>query len=262
MIKTICWLILVVALAAAFVLYFWLEGEKQPPPVEKAVAPQKVPAIRHPIEEARPTEEPPAAEVKPLPELAESDGVMHDLLAGLFGAKLEQYFNPDKIIHRFVATVDNLPREIAPLQLMPVKPVSGWMVTTGAGESLALSPKNAARYEPYVRLAQSVPSGRLVQAYVRFYPLFQQQYERLGYPGKYFNDRLMEVIDHLLATPEVAPPILLTQHNVLYQFADPKLERLSAGQKILIRMGRDNAVKVKAILREIRGAFAPKAPKE
>ena len=38
--------------------------------------------------------------------------------------------------------------------------------------------------------------------YERLYPLFQQAYEDLGYPGKYFNDRLVEVIDHLLQTPE------------------------------------------------------------
>jgi hypothetical protein len=97
---------------------------------------------------------------------------------------------------------------------------------------------------------------------VRLYPLFQQQYERLGYPGKYFNDRLMEVIDHLIATPDLADPVLLTQTRVLYQFTDPRLEQLSAGQKIMIRMGSDNAAKVKAKLREIREAFAPKANKE
>ena len=96
--------------------------------------------------------------------------------------------------------------------------------------------------------------------YVHFYPLFQQEYEELGYPGKYFNDRLVQVIDHLLAAPEVQGTVLLTQPKVLYQFADPKLEELSAGQKILVRMGGENAAKVKAKLREIRSALVPNAP--
>jgi hypothetical protein len=38
----------------------------------------------------------------------------------------------------------------------------------------------------------------------------------------------------------------------MYLFADPQLEELSAGQKIMIRMGVENAVRIKARLREVR----------
>jgi len=251
----IWWLILIVALGGAAVLYFWLESEKPEPQVQAPPAPPAEPPIRHPIEPAAPPAE-------PLPTLAESDRAMQDALAGLFGERLEEFFNLQDIIHRVVATVDNLSRENVPVRLMPVKPVAGRLVTAGKGESLTLSPENAARYEPYVQLAEAVPTGPLVAVYVRFYSLFQQQYEELGYPDKYFNDRLVQVIDHLLAAPEVQEPVLLTQPKVLYQFADPKLEKLSAGQKIMVRMGGENAGKVKAKLREIRSAVASKIPKE
>ena len=73
-----------------------------------------------------------------------------------------------------------------------------------------------------------------------------------GYPSRYFNDRVFEVIDHLLAAPDLSGPIALTQPKVLYEFADPALQDLSAGQKILVRIGPDNEAKVKAKLREIR----------
>jgi hypothetical protein len=43
---------------------------------------------------------------------------------------------------------------------------------------------------------------------------------------------------------------------VFYKFADPELEGLSAGQKIMLRMGAENAAKVKAKLREIRRVLA------
>ncbi len=39
---------------------------------------------------------------------------------------------------------------------------------------------------------------------------------------------------------------------MLYEFADPDLETRSAGQKMLLRMGRENAARVKAKLGEIR----------
>jgi len=105
--------------------------------------------------------------------------------------------------------------------------------------------------------------GKLVALYARLYPLCQRAYGELGYPNRYFNDRLIDVIDHLLATPEVKGPIKLVPPDVkgpvklerpwvMYEFADPELEARSAGQKILIRMGAGNAARVKAKLRDIR----------
>jgi hypothetical protein len=258
--KSIWWLLGVVALGGIAVLSFWLDIQKPEQQEAQEAALAVEPAIRNPIEAAQVQGEMGTAPSEPLPALADSDEAMRDALAQLFGGKLEKFIYLEEMIRRFVATVDNLPRDEAPLQLMPVKSVPGLPVTAGRGESLSLSPKNAARYHPYVKLAEAVPAGKLAAVYVRFYPLFQQQYEQLGYPGKYFNDRLVEVIDHLLAAPEVQGPVLLTQPKVLYEFADPKFEQLSAGQKVLVRMGSENAAKVKAKLREIRTAVAPLAP--
>ena len=64
-----------------------------------------------------------------------------------------------------------------------------------------INPDNSQRYVALVLLAESVDAAAVAAAYRRMYPLFQQAYEELGYPGRYFNDRLVEVIDHLLATP-------------------------------------------------------------
>ena len=120
---------------------------------------------------------------------------------------------------------------------------------------MLLRADNAERYTPYLRLMEQADTQKLVQTYVRFYPLFQKAYEDLGYPNGYFNDRLVEVIDHLLGAPDVPAPVALTQPKVLYEFADPALEQLSAGQKIMIRMGPVNESRVKAKLRDIRHAL-------
>ncbi len=82
----------------------------------------------------------------------------------------------------------------------------------------------------------------------------------MGYPSAYFNDRLIEVIDHLLAAPEVKDPVSLVQPAVRYEFADPALQSLSAGQRIMLRMGNANAMKVKAKLREIRRELILREP--
>ena len=46
------------------------------------------------------------------------------------------------------------------------------------------------------------------------------------------------------------------QPKVLYDYADPALADLSAGQKMLLRMGPENEAKVKAKLREIKRALS------
>jgi len=179
-----------------------------------------------------------------LPKLENSDSMMRDSLAGLVGRQaFADHFVAADIVRRIVATVDNLPRETAPRRVMPLNAVPGAFIPDSA---------NYARYTPYVRVFEAIEPQALVQVYIRSYPLFQAAYEQLGYPNKYFNDRLMEAIDDLLDAPEPATPPELLRPRVLYEFADPDLETRSAGQKMLLRMGRDNAARVKGKLREIR----------
>jgi len=66
-------------------------------------------------------------------------------------------------------------------------------------------------------------------------------------------------IDNLLAAPDITTDIALVRPNVMYQFADPKLEELSAGQKLMLRMGPTNAATIKAKLRELRAQVADRA---
>ena len=98
----------------------------------------------------------------------------------------------------------------------------------------------------------ALDTQQVVAVYKHLYPLFQEAYQGLGYPRAYFNDRLVEVIDHLLTTPPVSGQIYLIQPKALYLYADPALEELSAGRKILIRCGPENAAQVKAMLHKYR----------
>jgi len=130
-----------------------------------------------------------------------------------------------------------------------------------------IAASNAARYNGIVLLAQSVDASKAAALYARLYPLFQQAYEELGYPGRYFNDRLVAVIDHLLQAPESSGPVQVRlvevkgdvpsqQPWVRYEYADPQMEAMSAGQKIMVRMGLENERKVKASLRAFRQQIA------
>lgn len=256
MARLFLWLIPFLALGAGAALYFWPESETaREQQTLAAPAPTPVPpTIRHPVES-------PDEPAEPLPPLAESDPQIGDALMALFGSGLPHFVYTKNIVHRIVATVDNLPRDHLSLRLLPVKATGGIPRTMNSGETLVFSPKNALRYERYVRFAEALPTMPIMALYARFYPLFQQQYEQLGYPDKYFNDRVVEVIDHLLETPETAELPRLIQPGVLYQFADPALESRSAGQKIMLRVGSANRTRIKAKLQEIRRALVSMGPK-
>jgi len=59
-----------------------------------------------------------------------------------------------------------------------------------------------------------------------------------------------------LAAPEPKAPIELVRPNVMYTYADATLEARPAGQKLLIRMGPENAKAIKAKLTELRAVIA------
>ncbi len=69
---------------------------------------------------------------------------------------------------------------------------------------------NGLRYAPFVQFIESIDSARAVALYRWMYPLFQQSFQELGYPNAYFNDRLVQVIDHLLQTPVPPEPVAVT----------------------------------------------------
>src|SRR5207253_803537 len=143
-----------------------------------------------------------------------------------------QFLVPENIVRHIVVTIDNLPRKKVAVELRPIKPTPGQTITATQGDITTLSVENYARYAPLVRLVQSTDVKTFATVYVRLYPLFQQAYEDLGYPGKYFNDRLVEAIDELLRTPEVPGPIALVQPKVFYEFPDPTLEAWAIQRRV------------------------------
>lgn len=230
------------------------------PPAAPAAAPAS-PAIEHPVDTAAEGQ----GDKEPLPALADAGPHVNRVLERLIGRQnVLSFLQADRFVPHAVATVDNLAREQAPVAVWPVNPTPQRFTTqrqSGNGETI--HPDNSRRYQAMVRLIESVDSAQAVAAYRGLYPLFQRAYEELGFPGRYFNDRLVQVIDHLIATPvpAQAPAVHLVEVKgtvpsqrpwVRYEFADPELQKLSAGRKILIRVGPDNQRRLQAKLAELR----------
>ncbi len=258
--KATPWILLLVIVGGVAAWYFSIQEPPQTHPSVVALPPEvkavPEPKAVYPVEQIEPVEEP---VVEPLPPFEDSDSAMIEALAELVGPEfLDRHFVLQQVISRIVATIDSLDsRQVAPL-VMPLQAVPGKFMVAG-GETLNIHPENDLRYAPYVRISAAVETQRLVDLYVRYYPLFQEAYESLGHGDVYFNDRLVEVIDHLMATPVIMGDPVLVKPEAVYLFADEDLENLSAGQKLLIRIGSANAAVIKRKLQEIRDAITRQA---
>jgi hypothetical protein len=192
-------------------------------------------------------------------------------LAELFGsAAVKSFLQTDDFPRRVVATIDNLARSHAPSAAWPVKLTPGRFTVEEAAQGTTIAASNAQRYAPFVHWADDIDAKKAVALYRRMYPLLEQAYRELGLGNRYLNDRVVEVIDTLLATPEPqsAPRVQLEEVKgpypserpwVRYQFVDPSLESLSAGQKILVRVGPANERILKRKLSEVRRLLAAKS---
>jgi hypothetical protein len=205
--------------------------------------------VQHPIGPA-------SGSTAALPPLDQSD---EEVLAGLMAltsdGALKSLLRPEAIVSRMVSTIDALPKQSVGMNVVPLRTPTGRFQVVPDDGNFVASKKNAERYATYMYVADRMDIKAAAGWYKRNYPLFQQAYRDLGTNG-YFNDRLIEVIDHLLAAPDPKGNQQLLPEKVGYVYANPSLEQLSVGQKFMIRVGPENEAKLKAKLRELRDEAA------
>lgn len=219
------------------------------PEATPAVPAKPTPDVLHPVT--------PVVDPASLPPLEGSDSSFIPALQEAMGkAPMEALLVPRELVRRLVLNIDSLDRAPAPLWLRSVPRVPGMFQTQDGGEALSINPANTRRYRPLMKAVQAVDAARVAALYLRYYPLFQQAWTGIRTEGPVqFNDRLVEIIDHLLDTPTLPEPIRLVRPKVLYLFADGDLEESSSGQKALLRLGVENTAVIKTKLGEIRAAI-------
>lgn len=257
--------VLVVAAAVAGAWWWWRAAPTptapspplSAPPQDATVSPAPAPDLHYPL--------PPAADATAL-----DAGGVAAALAALLGAGASHWLVGDDLPRRLVATLDNLGRDHAPVAAWPIVPTPGRFLAADGTGPAPIAAENAARYEPFVAAVAHVDPQAAVDLYQRMYPLLQHAYRELGFGGRDFNDRVVAVLDLLLATPEPAQvrvvlpqvkgPVPSQRPWVRYEFADPSLQALSAGQKMLLRVGPANERRLKDKLRALRAELLRRSP--
>ncbi len=255
--RKIVYLLLILGMGGAFYYGYNYIQQKAPTisEVQKQIPSKPSRTIQYPVPSESGQSGFASPTVNGAPPVDKSDPTIENALSTLLGKELfASLFHLNNIVRRIVVTVDNATQHAQPSwEMSPLKPLESSFIATRRNNDRIIAPANFQRYTPYANLARTVDPKKLVEVYVHFYSLFQAAYQDLG-TEKYFNDRLVEVIDNVLKAPEIRDSIKverLTPHN-RYKYVDNSLESLPSGQKALVRMGYDNIRTIKEKLRQIR----------
>jgi hypothetical protein len=218
------------------------------------------PFVEEPAIEPEPImviEEPPP-EPDPLPGLNDSDRFVQAELGELDNANavLRQLASA-QTIRKFVVLVDGMSRGDIPDRDLPVTALQTEMTVNEQGENLfLLDPVSYNRFNLLVNTFAAIDSATIAEKLDEWDPLFESAYAELGYPDRTFDMALNQAIRNVLQARVPAGDILLTRPSVHYHFADPALESLTDLEKLLIRMGPENAATVQRKVRDISNRLA------
>lgn len=188
--------------------------------------------------------------------LSTSDQFVRQVVAGLSSnpALVEWLANKD-LIRRFVAAVALIADGKSPVsQISFLRPDTKFHVRK-VGRHLVASPRSFHRYDLATDVFSSLDTAGTVKALNRLEPLIDEAYAQISRPGQKFQDTLKKAIIVLLKTPSVPANVPLKVKVLTYMYTDPKLEKLSPAQRLLLRTGPENVQKIQSKLRELATAL-------
>ncbi len=163
------------------------------------------------------------------------------------------------LMRKFVLLADQIAKGKLPRKVFsfwaPEKPFE----VKGSDGKLVIDPEGYHRYDLLAEVVDAIDIELAWRLYLLARPLAREAFAEIAPQGKQFDQTLLAATEHLLSTPQPRGEIALVKPSVMYKFADPRLESLSAAQKQLLRMGPVNATIIKHKLGILRGYLLKEA---
>lgn len=224
------------------------ESKVEPKP--RLTAPAPAP-IEEPTDEAVPTMTAKVAEPETveLPPLAGSDAFVRRQVEG-FGLPSE-WTSQAGLVRKLAVLADGVGRGEWPRKPIDfMKPPGRFDVIEKDGRLYA-DPRNAARFDAAIDLLESIDPDSAARTLDLLGPLLDAALRELGATDD-GRTTMIESIDTILETPEVQGEYELVRPKVLYVYADPEIESRPPLEKQLLRLGPNNALRVKKYLGRLR----------
>jgi len=270
--SSVPWLLIaiVIVLVAAGAWYFLREQQPETPAVssEPAAQPARVVVTAEPPQP--PAEDIPAVIVEqpeefsavgsvpppPALSLEQSDDFLRQELGDATGSQeLVVALEEDNLVERASSLVDTLSRGLLVHNVLPWPRPTEKFGVIGEKDNLQVDTASYARYDDYAQDIAAVDVATLVTVFHETRPLLEQAYASLGYPAKEFDNAVIRALDRIVATPRIEYAPEVVPSGGIYKFSDPDLEALVPVQKLLLRMGPENAELLRTKARELRRAL-------
>lgn len=187
-----------------------------------------------------------------LPKLDQSDAeYTRDLLA--VASQLQLFLFNKQQIRKTVLSINDMAQGLRPpaKRLREISFPQPFSVTEKEGR-LYISTQAYHRYDNLALAINSINKHAAVALYKKYLPLFQIVFAELSYPDNYqLMDSIKAATGKVLQAPVITGKIEVIRPSVRYKFADPKLEKLSALDKQMLRMGPENTRMIQNKLREL-----------
>ncbi|WP_395338791.1 DUF3014 domain-containing protein [Ningiella sp. W23] len=228
----------------------------QPPQMPTSVVigeEQQSPELLEPVTQLPDTMVDPVVESPEEAQLDLSDlAVKAAVVQAIRSPELTQLLVDDALLDKFVINVSNLANEELTLKDNLLSPPEQNFAVYNQAERMWIDRSSFQRYTPYVDAFESVDTEELLNLFEQYRPVLTEKFAEISRPNESLEDAIIVAIDELLNTPQVPVPIEVYSDSVMYKFADPKLESLSAPQKQMIRMGPSNMRRLKDVLRDVK----------
>ncbi len=193
-----------------------------------------------------------------LPRLNESDNHVKTSLNLLYNDELLKLIAGEEIIRKVVRAVYQLSLGNVVKQFRPISSPTGKFISASISETknknkvYEVSPKNFDRYNQYINVIENISPEAAEKIYRVYSSLLEEAYQELGLGSGSFRETLIKAIDIAIITPDIPDDFTLIKPTVMYKFSNPDLEKLPSAQKLLIRMGRENRLKLITFLKEFK----------
>jgi len=234
-----------VAAALAGFLYFHFRST----PADESAAEAKPPA-------AAPAKAAGTAAPVDLPALDQSDAFVRDLVGRLSShPQVAAWLTTEGLIRNFVVVVTNMAEGRTPARhLRPLRPLTPFAVT-GSGSTLQIDSTSYDRYTRLTEAVQSIDPAGAARLYALIKPRIEEASADLGNTEPF--DRILErAITPIVDAPMPEGPARVKEAGGTgYRYVDDSIENLTNAQKLLLRMGPENARIVQSKLRAVSQAL-------
>ncbi|WP_101757485.1 DUF3014 domain-containing protein [Oceanicoccus sp. KOV_DT_Chl] len=173
------------------------------------------------------------------------------LAAADLAPELSQWLLPDEQIRKWVLALDLMAEGKLPKRYRPVDYPMDKFAVEPMGLDTVAAEDNQQRMTSLIDTITAIKPAQAASYYRAWLPIIEKAYDEQG-KNNSVDQRLRQAISQVLAVDSLEQPAALIRPSVLYKFEDPVLEDASDIEKLLWRMGPENAEKLQNFLRDLR----------